>query len=178
MLVPKKSRRAVYSYLFKEGVLVCKKDVFQAKHQNLEVANLHVMKLMQSLKSRGFVTEKFNWQWLYYSLTNEGIEYLREYLHLPADIVPDTLKKQTKAQPPRSFGGGRDEGRRGGRFNRDREDYRGPKKAAGDFQPSYGDRRGGGGGGFRGGRGGGGFRGGFRGGRGGFRGGRGGATPQ
>lgn len=37
--------------------------------------------------------ETFNWQYYYYYLTNEGIEYLREYLALPADIVPATLKK-------------------------------------------------------------------------------------
>ena len=29
------------------------------------------------------LTEKFNWQWYYYFLTNEGIDYLREVLHLP-----------------------------------------------------------------------------------------------
>ena len=29
-------------------------------------------------------------------LTNEGIQYLRDYLHLPPEIVPPTLKRQTK----------------------------------------------------------------------------------
>ena len=29
-------------------------------------------------------------------LTNEGIEYLREYLNLPADVVPATLKKSAR----------------------------------------------------------------------------------
>jgi small subunit ribosomal protein S10e len=29
-------------------------------------------------------------------LTDKGIEYLREYLGLPADVVPATLKKSTK----------------------------------------------------------------------------------
>merc|ERR1712130_739719 len=27
-------------------------------------------------------------------LTNEGIQYLRDYLHLPPEIVPSTLKRQ------------------------------------------------------------------------------------
>ena len=35
------------------------------------------MDAMKSLRSRGFVRETFNWQWLYYYLTDEGIEYLR-----------------------------------------------------------------------------------------------------
>ena len=29
-------------------------------------------------------------------LTDEGIEYLREYLNLPSEIVPATLKKSTR----------------------------------------------------------------------------------
>eukprot|EP00310_Coccolithus_braarudii_P014035 CAMPEP_0183351132 /NCGR_PEP_ID=MMETSP0164_2-20130417/23384_1 /TAXON_ID=221442 /ORGANISM="Coccolithus pelagicus ssp braarudi, Strain PLY182g" /LENGTH=160 /DNA_ID=CAMNT_0025523241 /DNA_START=68 /DNA_END=550 /DNA_ORIENTATION=+ len=153
MLVPKKNRRAVFSYLFKEGVLVCKKDVFLAKHQQLEVPNVQVMKLMQSLKSRGYVNEKFSWQWFYYSLTNEGIEYLRDYLHVPADVLPDTLAKPQKPQRPPSFGAVQsDRPRRSGYGDRDA--YRGKKTGAGDdFNPEFGRGRGG----FRGGRGG--FRG-------------------
>ena len=96
MFISKKNRIAVYSYLFKEGVLVCKKDRFHAfkegkleyKRDEIEVSNLEVMMLMKSLKSRGYTRETFNWQYMYYYLTNEGIEYLREYLHLPAEIVP------------------------------------------------------------------------------------------
>ena len=46
-----------------------------AAHENTlprpQVPNLHVVKLMQSLVSRGYVKEKFSWQWFYYSLTNE-----------------------------------------------------------------------------------------------------------
>ena len=53
MLVPKKNRLAVYSYLFKEGVLVAKKDFGKIKHGQIEVPNLQVLKLMQSLHSRG-----------------------------------------------------------------------------------------------------------------------------
>jgi len=53
-------------------------------------------------------------------LTDEGIEYLREYLNLPSDIVPATLKKSTRPlervpdRPPRGdrFGGGGDRPRR------------------------------------------------------------------
>lgn len=51
--------------------MVVKKNQFLPKHQHIEVPNLHVMKLMISLKSRGYVNEKFSWQWHYYTLTNE-----------------------------------------------------------------------------------------------------------
>ena len=100
-----------------EGVLVCAKDVTAPKHLQLEVPNLHVVKLMQSMKSRGLVKEVFNWQYLYYILTDEGIEYLREHLHISEETVPNTLKKASKPQPPPSFRQNDDAGRggRGGR---------------------------------------------------------------
>merc|ERR1711998_590231 len=118
MLVPKANRMAVYKYLFKEGVMVAKKDFNKATHDDpdLNVPNLHVIKLMQSLKSRGFVTERFSWNWYYYYLTNEGIDYLQKYLNLPADVVPATLKKSTRApsRPSAMGGGDRPSGGRGG----------------------------------------------------------------
>jgi small subunit ribosomal protein S10e len=100
MLVPKSHRLAIYRNLFNEGVVVAKKDFRGRKHEDISVEgetttlpNLHVAKLMQSLKSRGYVKESFSWQFYYWYLTNEGIEYLREYLHLPAEVMPKTLQK-------------------------------------------------------------------------------------
>merc|ERR1712100_54720 len=94
MLVPKKDRLTIYRYLFKEGVMVAKKDCNKQKHDdpNLPVKNIYVIKLLTSLKSRGLVEERFNWQWYYWYLNNEGIEYL----HLPAEVVPDTLKQSKR----------------------------------------------------------------------------------
>ena len=95
MLIPKKNRLLVYKYLFQEGVLFAEKNYNLPKHPALDVPNLQVIKLMQSFKSKEYVRELFAWRHYYYFLTNEGIEYLREYLHLPAEIVPATLKKAT-----------------------------------------------------------------------------------
>ncbi|KAI4567777.1 hypothetical protein MJT46_007575 [Ovis ammon polii x Ovis aries] len=75
MLMPKKNRIAIYELLFKEGVMVAKKDVHMPKHPELadkNVPNLHVMKAMQSLKSRGYVKEQFAWRRFYWCLTNEA----------------------------------------------------------------------------------------------------------
>merc|ERR1719242_275659 len=155
MLVPKKNRLAIYSYLFKEGVLVAKNE-FSGKHPQIAVPNLHALKLMQSLKSRGYVKEKFSWQWFYYSLTNEGIIYLREYLHVSGDTVPATLKKATKPQPPPSFGSGRfGKGGKGKCGKGDRDGYRGDKDggAPRGFNPEFGGRGKGGFGRGRGGKG-------------------------
>ena len=102
MLMPKKDRTAIYEYLFTEGVMVAEKNFYPANHPKIAVPNLHVIKALQSLTSRGYVTERFAWQHYYWYLTNSGIEYLREFLHLPQEIVPATLKKPTKPDASRS----------------------------------------------------------------------------
>ncbi|KAG8213442.1 40S ribosomal protein S10 [Butyriboletus roseoflavus] len=127
MLISKQNKRLIYENLFKgsanlivvlpytahvyrhlhdvytnvdiEGVLVAKKDYNAPKHEELEVPNLEVIKAMQSLTSKGLVKTQFSWQWYYYVLTPEGVEYLREWLHLPNEIVPATHKRA--ARPPR-----------------------------------------------------------------------------
>jgi small subunit ribosomal protein S10e len=141
MIIPKKNRNEICKYLFQEGVLYAKKDYNLAKHPQIDVPNLQVIKLMQSFKSKEYVRETFSWQYYYWYLTNDGIEHLRNYLNLPSEIVPATLKKS--ARPPgRPFGSGppgdrprgppRFEGDRP-RFG-DRDGYRGgPRGAPGDF---------------------------------------------
>lgn len=128
MLIPKKNRLAVYSYLFKEGLIVTKKDL-TVSHAEIGVPNLQVVKLCLSLKTRGYVKENFVWAHHYFYLTDEGIAYLREYLHLPAEIIPATLKKLTQA--PRPGAEGAKEGAAAGgdkpqssRFGGSREGYR------------------------------------------------------
>uniref|UniRef100_A0A4W5RIG4 Ribosomal protein S10 n=1 Tax=Hucho hucho TaxID=62062 RepID=A0A4W5RIG4_9TELE len=104
MLMPKKNRIAIYELLFKEGVMVAKKDVHLPKHPELadkNVPNLHVMKAMLSLKSLGYVKEQFAWRHFYWYLTNEGIQYLRDFLHLPPEIVPATLRRQMRPETAR-----------------------------------------------------------------------------
>lgn len=48
MLIAKKNRHAIYEFLFKEGVMVAKKDYHALKHPDLEtIPNLEVIKTMQ-----------------------------------------------------------------------------------------------------------------------------------
>jgi len=147
MIISKQNRRIIYENLFKEGVMVAKKDFNAPKHDDLEtVPNLEVIKAMQSLTSQGFVKTQFSWQYYYYILTPEGLTYLREYLHLPAEIVPATHKKAVR--PPRPGGRPGGAGGEGGGAYRaprgDRDDYRrrddGPRKeggAPGEFRPRF-----------------------------------------
>ena len=101
MIITKQNRKIIYENLFKgiyhilnvflfpfclsfilflkEGVLVAKKDFNAPKHEELDVPNLEVIKALQSLTSRGYVKTQFSWQWYYYTLTPEGVDYLREW---------------------------------------------------------------------------------------------------
>merc|ERR1711976_729478 len=138
MLMPKKNRVAIYEHLFKEGVIVAKKDVHAPKHPELEtVPNLHVIKALQSLKSRGLVKEQFAWRHYYWYLTNEGIQYLRDFLHLPPEIVPATLKRQTRPDPTRPRPKTADEGRRAP-MGEDRAAYRRGAPGGGDKKADAG----------------------------------------
>ena len=60
---------------------------------------------MQSLTSKGFVKTQFSWQWYYYVLTDDGLAYLREYLHLPSEIVPQTHMKPARPAGRPGLGG-------------------------------------------------------------------------
>lgn len=75
---------------FSEGVLVAKKDYNAPKHEELDIPNLEVIKAMQSLTSKGLVKTQFSWQWYYYILTPEGVEFLREW-YVPSPDPPISL---------------------------------------------------------------------------------------
>jgi len=146
MLMPKKNRQAIYEHLFKEGVMVAEKDFNAKGHPELEaVPNLQVIKALTSLKSRGYVKEQFAWRHFYWSLTNEGIQYLRDYLHLPPEIVPATLKRQPQRETrPRTSAAPR---AGGVKPEADREAYRkaddktgaaGPGSAPMEFKGGFG----------------------------------------
>ncbi|XP_074660133.1 small ribosomal subunit protein eS10-like [Tubulanus polymorphus] len=124
MLMPKKNRVLIYEHLFKEGVMVAKKDFNAPKHPEIEVPNLQVIKSLVSLRSRGYVKEQFAWRHYYWYLTNEGIQYLRDYLHLPPEIVPSTLKRQARTETARPRPKGPGEGGQRGEPRGDRDSYR------------------------------------------------------
>ncbi|KAI3002060.1 hypothetical protein CBS147346_6184 [Aspergillus niger] len=141
MLIPKEDRKKIHEYLFREGVLVAKKDFNLPKHGDIDTKNLYVIKACQSLTSRGYVKTQFSWQYYYYTLTPEGLDYLREWLHLPAEVVPAThIKQQRSHAPPRGMMGGEERERRPrapreGGYRRREQDKEGA--APGEFAPSF-----------------------------------------
>lgn len=84
-------------------------------------------------------------QWYYYYLSDEGIEYLRQYLHLPAETVPLTHKKPARpaGAPERAGPGGE---RRGAGGFGERRGYGDKEKGVGapeGFRPRFGGAAGG-----------------------------------
>ncbi|KAL3461357.1 Plectin/S10 domain-containing protein [Aspergillus heterothallicus] len=141
MLIPKEDRKKIHEYLFREGVLVAKKDFNLPKHGDIDTKNLYVIKACQSLNSRGYIKTQFSWQYYYYTLTPEGLDYLREWLHLPAEVVPAThIKQQRSHAPPRGMMGGEERERRPrppreGGYRRREEGKEGG--APGEFAPNF-----------------------------------------
>ena len=124
VLVPLKDKVKIYTYFLQEGVFACKKDN-TSKNETLEIPNLHCFLVMRSLISRKFATEIFKWQWHYYFLTPEGIKYLREYLGLPATVIPNTYKVSTENNDEEQKEEGEEGERRGGERRRGRGRPRG-----------------------------------------------------
>ena len=145
VLVPLKDKVKLYTYFLKEGVFACKKDN-TSNNPTLNIPNLHCFLVMRSLVSRKMATEIFSWQWHYYFLTKQGVEYLREYLGLPANIVPNTYKLDEQEEQQKEEGGEENEEKKGERKERgerrdrgDREERRGRGRPRG----GRGGRRGG-----------------------------------
>uniref|UniRef100_A0A182PN88 Plectin/eS10 N-terminal domain-containing protein n=1 Tax=Anopheles epiroticus TaxID=199890 RepID=A0A182PN88_9DIPT len=95
MFMPKEHRIAIYTALFKDGVMTALKDERPVMHRELKtIPNLHVIKTLNSLVSKNYAKESFVWRIYYWTLTNEGISYLRNCLYLRSEIVPSTLIHQ------------------------------------------------------------------------------------
>ena len=147
VLVPLKEKVKLYTYFLSEGVFACKKDNV-SNHDYLQIPNLHCFLVMRSLVSRGMATEIFSWQWHYYFLTKKGVDYLREYLGLPANIVPNTYKLDEQEEQ-KEEGGEENEEKKGERKERgerrdrgDREERRGRGRPRGGRGGRRGGRRG------------------------------------
>ena len=56
MLMPKKNLVAIYEHLFKEGVMVAKKDTHLPKHPEIDVPNLQVIKTLNVSISLSLIT--------------------------------------------------------------------------------------------------------------------------
>ncbi|ELW65392.1 40S ribosomal protein S10 [Tupaia chinensis] len=120
-----------YELLFKEGVMVAKKDVHMPKHPELTVKNVPSLHVNEGHAVSSFKATRRS------SLPGDispgtlpmpisSIQYLRDYLHLPPEMVPATLRQshpETGRPQPKGL-----EGERPARLTRreaDSDTYRG-----------------------------------------------------
>ena len=127
----KAERNTIFYKLMKEGVICCKKD-FDSEHKDTGLPNLKVWMLTRSLHSKGYLDLTYSWQHYYYTLNDEGIEYLRKKLGITAeDVKPATRKARFDLlKDPEGSRRGRGRGR--GRGMRGRGRGRGRGRRFGD----------------------------------------------
>jgi small subunit ribosomal protein S10e len=89
MIITKEERITVYTNLFKNGTAVVKREKQKEKKNKIMVSKL----LLKGLCSKGLVKETFSWQFYYYTLNDQGVCYLRNYLNIPEKVVPITHKQ-------------------------------------------------------------------------------------
>merc|ERR1712170_209702 len=101
MIIPNPQRRAIYEFLFREGVLCAPKNIWikenpvisRDKATKVPVTNLQVVHLMKSFTSKKYVTHQYAWRTHYWFLTNEGVTFLRAQLGANDTVVPRTWQK-------------------------------------------------------------------------------------
>merc|ERR1712000_603957 len=145
-IVPKPSRDNVYRFLFTEGVIACQKNRLGKWRATLggkqiEVPVNHVMSLMG-----GLIKEQFAWRHFYWFLNDAGVAFMRKYLFLADNVVPNTQRKPEKEEnferrPAREEGEGRGRGGRGRGRGRGSGEGRGAGRGAGRGRGFRSDRR-------------------------------------
>ena len=140
MWMPTAVRRAIFRSLFENGILVVSSND-SAIHEELGCLNIYANQVGRSFVSRGFAKKQYAWSHAYYTLTDKGIEFLRDFFGAPANVQPATLQPRDntallqKARDSRSF----NRGGHGG-FRRDgdspRRNFRGHKNETDEAAPT------------------------------------------
>jgi len=96
--VKRGEKQTLYAYLLNEGVCTVKEEN-TGKHEQTKIDNLKVLNSMISMESRGFATKTFVWNHRYYTITNEGCQFLRDQLGVTnANVNPKTHQQKPVEQ--------------------------------------------------------------------------------
>ena len=134
--IKKNERNQILYSLLKDGV-ICVKREFHGIHEDTGVDNLKVWMLTRSLQSKGYLEVTFSWRHLYFTLTANGINFIKETLGIKdAKVQPKTRKARADANDDENEG---EENERGER--RPRRNY-GDREGRGEGRRNYGDREG------------------------------------
>lgn len=134
--IKKNERNQILFSLLKDGVICVKKE-FIGVHEDTGVENLKVWMLCRSLTSKGYLEVTFSWRYLYYTLTANGINYIKETLGIKdAKVQPKTRKARADAVDEEQEGEERKErGFRGRRNYGDRDGRRQPEGEKREAEP-------------------------------------------
>ena len=91
----REERNKIMYGLLMDGVLCVKKEFF-GTHEDSGVDNLKVWVLMRSLHSKGYLDVIFSWRHYYYTLNNNGIEYIKSKLGLTNEEIQPVTRKIRK----------------------------------------------------------------------------------
>ena len=95
VIVFREEKKKVHIYLLQNGVICFPKET-KSVNEVLGIENLKLFMICRSLYSKGCVTQMFNWQYHYYSLTSDGISYLKLQLGIEDESVkPITCRQRS-----------------------------------------------------------------------------------
>ncbi|KAF7701480.1 40S ribosomal protein S10-B [Cucumispora dikerogammari] len=81
----------IKEYLFETGVILTHDDALSnTMHPELNLPDKKIMAYLKTLVSKGYLEKIFVWQHGYYSLTDEGVDFLREDLCMDEAEMPRT----------------------------------------------------------------------------------------
>merc|ERR1712183_727502 len=138
MGVKRQEKQTLYAYLLNEGVCTVKEEN-TGKHDQTKIENLKVMNVMISMESRGFATKTFVWNHRYYTITNEGCQFLRDQL----GVTNANVNPKTHQQKPVEQNAGAQGPDRRNQMSRGRGGFRGGRGGFGDRGGFRGGNRGG-----------------------------------
>lgn len=94
VLVFREEKKKVHIYLLQNGVICFPKET-KSVNEVLGIENLKLFMICRSLCSKGCLTQMFNWQYHYYSLTNDGITFLKQELGINDEgVLPITCRQR------------------------------------------------------------------------------------
>ena len=133
--IKKNERNQILYSLLKDGV-ICVKREFHGMHEDTGVENLKVWMLTRSLHSKGHLEVTFSWRHLYYTLTANGINFIKETLGIKdAKVQPKTRKARADVGEEEEGEERKERGFRGRRNYGDRDQRRRPAGETKEAEP-------------------------------------------
>ena len=93
--IRKQEKNKIFYTLLMDGVISAKQE-YWGTHQDTNLENAKVLILLKTLHSKGYVDVVFNWRHYYYTLNNNGINYIKNKLGITEQKV------QPRTRAPRS----------------------------------------------------------------------------